>query len=432
MIVLLILILCFPLSAQALQPDDFARGFQLEINSTNTLQKLELPWEVYAASARADLGDLRIFNAKGEEIPLHLQRVAPELVSMDDVVLPMFRIGGFGKGKKEYDLRMQVRTSDQGAVLDTRIKQASGSSEQVMLLDASKNNRSMSALRFELTADIPMTTVTIQGSDDLFSWKYVGNGVLARMGDQSARIVQDRIGISEHPWHYYLITAQGDLAMLGKAFGVTAQGLGPEARRWAALSGKNVETNVVEYQIPRALPVDLLDLDGNQTVMLGVTVAVPAADKSWRALFSGSLYRIPQGDRMLSGLPVHFNIRSETFRITFHGIVAPLRVGWIAHELIFMPQGQGPFLLTAGKADVPVRPDVLGPMLDSPSLKDVHPGLVRIVHTQELPGAHSPEAPRDMKKYVLWIVLGVGVVLLGGMAWNLVRSLKPREEQDKS
>jgi len=431
MIVLLILILCFPLSALALQSDDFARGFQLEINSTNTLQKLELPWEVYAASARADLGDIRIFNAKGEEIPLHLQRVAPELVNMDDVVLPMFRIGGVGKGKKEYDLRMQVRTSDQGAVLDTRIKQASGSSEQVMLLDASKNNRSMSALRFELTADIPMTTVTIQGSDDLFSWNYVGNGVLARMGDQNARIVQDRIGITEHPWRYYLITAQGDLAMLGKAFGVPTQGLGPEARRWAALSGKNVETNVVEYQIPRALPADLLDLDGNQTVMLGVTVAVPAADKSWRALFSGSLYRIPQGDRMLSGLPVHINIRSETFRITFHGIVAPLRIGWIAHELIFMPQGPGPFLLTAGKADVPARPDVLGPMLDSLSQKDVRPGLVRIVHTQELPGAHPPEAPRDMKKYVLWIVLGVGVVLLGGMAWNLVRSLKLREEQDK-
>ncbi|MCK7468165.1 MAG: DUF3999 family protein [Desulfosudis oleivorans] len=49
-----------------LQPDDFAFGFAIEPVAGAPLQQVTLPAAVYQSATRADLGDLRVFNAAGE------------------------------------------------------------------------------------------------------------------------------------------------------------------------------------------------------------------------------------------------------------------------------------------------------------------------------------------------------------------------------
>ena len=50
-------------------PGDFAFGIPLETVATEALFDVEVPAAVYAGVVRADLGDLRVFNAAGEPVP---------------------------------------------------------------------------------------------------------------------------------------------------------------------------------------------------------------------------------------------------------------------------------------------------------------------------------------------------------------------------
>jgi len=62
-------LLLVPALAGAEQPRDFAYGIPLRTSGQDALQQLEVPRAVYEGVVRADLGDLRVFNAAGEVVP---------------------------------------------------------------------------------------------------------------------------------------------------------------------------------------------------------------------------------------------------------------------------------------------------------------------------------------------------------------------------
>jgi hypothetical protein len=55
-------------------PQDFAYGQSIITTEAATGYRVALPLEVYRTAVRADLGDLRIFNAGGEIVPYALRR----------------------------------------------------------------------------------------------------------------------------------------------------------------------------------------------------------------------------------------------------------------------------------------------------------------------------------------------------------------------
>lgn len=193
MIFIVLLAVLVPFSALASSPMDFARGYLLETQEEFALQRLELPFEVYNASVRADLGDLRVFNAEGAEVPMHLRRSEARPVAAHEVPLHLFRVSSRSEGGQDYDVRLQVRTSDHGAVLETRMTALAGGTDQALLLDASASTEALAALRFELgAASSAFIRVDVRGSDDLFpgagsaaacwpSWN-TGTGASCRTG----------------------------------------------------------------------------------------------------------------------------------------------------------------------------------------------------------------------------------------------------------
>jgi len=419
----MLLALVLPFSAHASGPMDFARGFALEAEPGFALQRLELPFEVYNASVRADLGDLRIFNAEGAEVPMHLRRMGPELAAAEDVPLPLFRVGTKREGAQDYDFRLHVRTSDQGTVLETRMIPHPADADHVLLLDASANTKELSALRFELgTSSSMLARVSVRGSDDLFSWHAAGGGVLARMEHHNGRILQDKINLSGKRWKYYLLVGQGDLGGLTHAVAETSRGDSGMTRRFAPLTGTLVKEGTYEYLLPPALPVDLLDMADVDNAVLGVNVLVPAGEE-WRSVGRGSLFRMTVEGQALAGPGLVLRGPYERFRITMEGAPVPLRVGWLAHELVFMPQGPGPFTLALGNPSIQLGPDMLAPMLRGQGMGDVRMGAARMGAQVALGGPDRLQPARNFTKIVLWAVLALGVVLLGSMAWHLVRTM---------
>lgn len=427
MIILVLLALLVPFSAHASTPMDFARGFSLEAEEGFALQRLELPFEVYNASVRADLGDLRAFNVEGAEVPVHLRRMGAEPEAAHEVPLPLFRVGTRKESGQDYDFRLHVRTSDQGTVLETRMIPLSASADQALLLDASANTVDLAALRFELAMPSSMfVRVVVRGSDDLASWQTAGNGVLARMEHQNGSILQDRITLSGKRWKYYLVTGQGDLSALSVAYAEKSREDSGMIRRFAPLSGTLVEEGTYEYALPPALPVDVLDMADVDNVVLSVNVLTPSGD-GWRSVEAGSLFRMTVEGQALAGPGLALHGPHERFRIRMQGAPVALRVGWTPHELVFMPQGSGPFTLALGNPSITRGPDMLAPMLQDKGIGAARLGKARIGAPVALGGADRLLPERNFTRIVLWAVLGLGVILLGAMAWQLVRTMEHKK-----
>jgi len=426
-IILVLLALLVPFSAHASTPMDFARGFNLEAEEGFALQRLELPFEVYNASVRADLGDLRVFNAEGAEVPVHLRRMGAEPATAHEVPLPLFRVGTRKESGQDYDFRLHVRTSDQGAVLETRMIPLSASADQALLLDASANTVDLAALRFELEAPSSVfVRIVVRGSDDLASWQTAGSGVLASMEHQNGSILQDRIALSGKRWKYYLVTGLGDLSALSVAYAEKSRGDSGMIRRFASLNGTLVEDGTYEYALPSALPVDVLDMADVDNAVLGVNVLTPSGD-GWRSVGAGSLFRMTVEGQALAGPGLALRGPHERFRIRMQGAPVPLRVGWTPHELVFMPQGSGPFTLALGNPSIPRGPDMLAPMLQDKGIGAARLGKARIGAPVTLGGEDRLLPERDFTRIVLWAVLGLGVILLGAMAWHLVRTMEHKK-----
>ena len=415
MILVLLLALLIPAPALALAPADFAGGFALEAGPGHPLQRLELPFEVYNASVRADLGDMRVFNAAGQEVPMHLRRLAPEPAPA--VSLPLFRLGPVG-GAGDVDFRLQVRTSERGAVVETLVRPSAGQNRMI-LLDATGAPPGLGALRFGLAGADTMLRVAVRGSDDLASWRDAGGGVLARMEHPGGRILQDRVEIAGRAWKYYLVSADRDLSGMESAMG--EPGAGPAERRFIPLAGTAVEPGTFEYALPAGLPVDLIDLGGDEDAVLGVEVRTPSGD-GWRSAGRGTLFRLTVDGQRLAGPGLALRGAPSRLRVVMQGGPAPLRAGWLPHELVFMAQGAGPYTLAVGNPQVQPGADLLAPMLTG-GQADAPLGRAVLGEWRSLGGEERLRPATDITRIALWAVLGLGVALLGAMAWHLGRGL---------
>lgn len=430
MIVCLMAVLLCCGTVHAAEPSDFYRGFALETESGFALQRLNLPFEVYNASARPDLGDMRVFNAEGGEVPLLVRGPRAATEEQQEIQLPVFPLRDVS-GASHTDIRMHVRTSDQGTVLEAVIGPDNATPGQAFLLDASQNTRPLASLRVVLgAATDDLVPVTVQGSNDLATWRPVGSGVLSDIRHQNGRVLQDSITLSGPMWKYYLLSGQGRFPVLETVFGVTRPGSSAPARTWTALRGISGPENTMEYSLPPALPVDMLDLDGNASVVLGVRVLMPVSKKAWTTVRSGVLFQLSADGRTVAGPPLLLPGPLPKFRITTQGAPMPLRVGWTAHELVFLPQGSPPFVLAVGNPAISQGPDLVSPLLRTQGMEKMEMGRTILGPSRPLGGEDRLTPPRNFKEMALWGMLALGVLMMGAMAWHLVRTLDRPENPD--
>ena len=127
-LVLLVLLglACPPLLAAAPavvepQPGDFFAGFQLQLEGEGPFYRLRIPEEVYAASRRADLSDIRVFNGKGETMAQALRRPTEASAPQGEPrAVPFFPLHREEGGQAGGGLAVAVVRDDSGAILTVR------------------------------------------------------------------------------------------------------------------------------------------------------------------------------------------------------------------------------------------------------------------------------------------------------------------------
>lgn len=437
---------------EAPKPQDFAYGIALHIDGQDALYQASLPLAVYRGTTRSDLGDLRVFNAQGEVVPHALRQLVSSSTSHPaHMSLPFFPLQGAPQSDLD-ELSIQIQKNPAGTLVN--IGSASKTSPQAQLigylLDASALKQSLQALELEwvTSAENFVGKLQVESSDDLKSWQIiVQDAPLASLQFGGHSLLQKRIELPAARAKYLRLSWPATQAPL-QLTSISAELAGTRVetpQTWLSVSAGVVADKPGEYQFDLAahLPVQRIrfELPQMNTLIQAQIFSRPRADAPWQPISNELLYKLRSAGQDLKNPDLVVETNSDRYwllRVAQKGGglgqgKPVLHAGWRAHQLLFVTRGTPPFQLAYGSSAVKpaeFQMETLLPTGNDPSLLKIKPA------SMDQPIALGGESrtrvappPLPWKKWILWGVLALSVLLLGGMAYRLVKQL---ENHDKN
>ncbi len=443
-----LLAICSAACADVLTPADFAEGLDVLPVGDAPVQRIELPMAVYAGTVRGDLGDLRIFDSAGTQMPYSIvERSALDVAENGFEPLAIFPLPAAALA----GAALNVRVDASGAVVSVQGREPGrAAGVQAYLVDVPKRAGSaqvqlpLRELRLKLagTADI-VGTVQIEHSNDLLQFSpLVSAAPVTRLLHAGRSLEQLRIDLPEHAARYLRLTLMsqgGDLTLSGVEGRRAAAAVpAPRATRFAA--GASVD-NGLQFDLGARLPlvgiaVDLVDDNSFLEARLRCAdaAAAPVADtaRSWRELGVARLYRLRRGSVVRRSPALRFgtaNCRHVRLEAMQKALPLPasarLQALWMPAELWFVRRGNAAHVLAFGSSLVVSAPAPLADLMREMQVAGVNAAVptAQVGRAVALGGAQrrTAAAPTDWRTLLLWGVLVVGVVLVAGLAIRVLR-----------
>ena len=449
--------------AAAERPADFAYGLPLTTDEHAAFHEVVVPPEVYAGVTRADLGDLRVFNGAGEAVPFAWRRVEGAVQVAAPITLPLFPLIA-GDGSSVDDFALRVRQTTAGTTIDIAPNNETqrGTPRIVVgyLLDVSAVKRGLRAIAFDWP--VPPNgfagRARVEASDDLASWRVLVNDApLVSLDANGQQLRQQRIELPGQRAKYLRLswlTAPATAPRLTAARGEPLALAAAAPRAWLtreATTGPQAGEYLFDFG--GAFPADRarVELPQLNTVVQVELLTRDDGEQPWRPVVRGVQYRLRQDDGEIASPALSLPVSASRYWLLkvdargggLGGSAPQLTVGWIPPRLVFATRGAGPFMLAYGNRDAAPTAyamDTLIPADDSDptgstlATRTAVPSAVRIAPavTGErvmLGGEGRRVQVADWKRFSLWGVLFAGVLVLGAMAWRLVRELRRDQAQ---
>jgi len=421
-----------------LRPSDFAYGIPVQTSGAGPLFEVALPRAVYETVTRADLGDLRVFDARGEVVPSALRPSGAAKVAAEWTRLALFPV--HGRQRNPDELALRIRKNKSGSIISVQAGPGAGSGAPVAfyLADASADDRPIRAL--ELNWKDPSAAgfsggLRVEASDDLRQWRILVNDApLARLHYQGQLLERRRIEFGPVRAKYLrLVWLAPERAVMVNEIRAErlAEALPP--REWIPLApaGRGEKPGEFLYVLNGRMPVDRVRVHLPQVNALANAELYSRAGRtdSWRLRASGLVYRLNRNGHELTGPGLPFSpdangdrewqLRLAAQEAGSSSEVPTLEVGWIPQQLLFAGRGAGTFLLAYGSAGMSPGEDSSEKLLQEYRGRDARE-FTPLPATLGAPLAlggderlRVPFAARPWRKWLLWCAIALGVFGLG-------------------
>jgi hypothetical protein len=422
--------------------------------------RVRIPRALYAGSERADHADLRVYNAAGEPVPFAYVH-APQAAREDGqpVFVPIF------------PLRVAPDTRDFGA-LDLALDQtASGTRLRITtpagvdaggpvlagyLVDAGGHTWTGLQLGTDYKGGDINTRVHVEASDDLRAWRVIASDVpILRLVHDGKRLSRTEIAFAPLRARYLRLgwdRREAGVQLTWMLAVPQARWIEP-ARESLAVQGQAVadEPGTIDYDLGGAFPVDRVNVDfGDANTVAQLAISVRNSPReAWRRVSEGTFYHLVQANGNVGNLPLPMGpVAARYWRV--HGDPASgglgvkppaLVVGWLPADIAFVARGAAPYTLAWGNGaseSTALPLATLFPAAARPpdqSLGDAVAALPLVstgASAQGALGTRWRSTPQRRQQVLLWAVLVVAALLLGGMGLSLARQMQRVPTQARS
>ncbi|WP_223788742.1 DUF3999 family protein [Marinicella meishanensis] len=417
--------------------------------------RLSIPAAVYLHAHNADLRDVRILNAAGDEVPIRITMDEDQWrQTWSAVTLPLFNL----QTTKDFPINsQQVKTTwtgDQQSITVTTneaVKRFLQSQEQTsrnqVLLDATVLSH-QSAVALELdwtfaTAGNRVFYVDLLGSTDLADWQVVlPRHKLVEVNTGQRVVYENRLNLPQRTHRYYQLRFHGPVVpVVNRVTAVTVQQHVDRPLRWLPIDrfealDPALHGHVLQWDTGGHYPVEAVKLSFDyQNLMADVQLQSRPNDQApWRVVAQSGIYEVGSGelsmfnDRLAVPTNHHRHWRLRTESTINSQWVDGIEMAWRAHLLQFLAQGAGPYTLVFGDEQVNAWPDNAWYQALDP---DLQTGLF-VDAVQVGPMTTTPEPVIEpetsvqedpISRWVFWGLLTLVLMILLLMAVRLLREV---------
>ena len=415
--------------------------------------RVQLPAAVYAGAGRRDLGDLRILNARGEAVPYaFLPRDPASPAPMLAAPAKLFPL--YGREAQGIEgVKLDVVRGKTGTVirLAEGLKTSRAGRKLLgYLVEVGKDEKPIEALEFEWrTATGFSGTAKVEGSDDLSRWyTLVDDAPILALEHAGERLARRRAELRGRKAQYLRISfarVPEDFELRGVRLERQGERAEPE-RDWRRLAAvEAAKAGEYRFDAGARFPVDRvrLHLPQQNTVARVQLFTRDSDEQPWRGLAAATVYRLQRDGATVTSPDLQVPPSADRqwlVRVDPRGGGlgaggVALELGWIPHELVFAARGEAPFILAFG--DGRARPEALPVASVVPGYKKDGELAARRASIGEVTLARASKGflsdpaawiraafeSGDARTWLLWLVLGAGVLAVAWMALRLLRDL---------
>ncbi len=427
------LLLLAPAGAMA-APADFAVRLPVTAAPGAGVQRLQVPASALAAARDADLADLRIFDSRGQALPM-ARLVMPGASVRGEVPLAALPILGRPGALRVTGMALTI--DDRAG---TRVARIDGTAlpAATMVLGNLFDTRGVTlpAAALRLDAEVPVgqpVLLILETSIDLKRWEPLTEAMAYRATAAAALAPIDLAG-ADLEKRYLRLRWRTESPLIGP---VTVRGATLFTRAAAAPAALHRIT-VTDFEtrgahellltVPFATPLAAIDI-----VPAGVGMLAPVtiygrdnSEAAWTRLAAATVFRLAEGGAirqspavpLAPGPTAQLRIVADA-RTT--GFTAPPALALLVAPqwLAFVASGAPPYQLVVGKPDTPATwlppasllPD--GRQAQSLPLATVAGGVAPVAV------AATPEGRWPARRLWLWAILGLGTAALAAMVLRL-------------
>jgi len=455
-----LLLLTPPVAVASLQPSDFAYGMPLALEGKGAVYRLVIPREIYESVKREDLADIRIFNDSQISVPHVLRRPkAGNEIPEELFKLPFFPLYRKDGSKESEEMMVRIERDADGTIIEIDTAGADSGPKRWLsayIIDASQYKKEIHALEVTwLTAnDSFVSDVTVETSNDLSRWtSLVSRAALVRMQFEGHKIHQNRILLPARRDRYLKLSwpAGRGGSEIKKILAIRKTGATEMPYSWADFKGKpgpvedEKRISAYEYDAAAHFPADRIRLQfAEKNVLLKAAVfSRPHLDSEWQHRRKRIFYDLTFEEASLVqdtvSIPLtsdrYWRVEIETTTVGGSGATPSLELGWLPHELLFVAQGEAPFMLAYGSARLgDETANSIPSGLLAQVMGDKQEKLTREATPQSKIILGGPDQlvpkppPLPWRKWLLWGVLVAGVGVIAKMALSLGKGLKKEAE----
>ncbi|MCL2715892.1 MAG: DUF3999 domain-containing protein [Alphaproteobacteria bacterium] len=425
------------LSTDATGEPQLTHQFALEVARPAAYYTLAVPAEVYAASQRDDLGDIRVLNGAGERVPYSLEAPRESERPADQRTVKWFPVNT----RAIPDAPLDLTLAPDGSLRPSAGRTPPGArGHDTDIVDTGASPAALAALVVHLDG-IFQGHVRVDASDDLRNWRFVTNASLLNLILAGETLSQERIPLGQLHARYLRLTWRDGVPAIASMVAEEATALPfstQPPRQW-----RDIETRAGKapgeyfFTTDAAYPIDLLRLELPQpnTVARLMVSSRHDAQEPWLRRAQTVVYRLQskaiadrEAEQISPPLPIERSTDRE-WRIDVDmrggGLGAgalKATAGWYPKMLTFVARGTAPFTLAVGNSSIgsnAVSRSEL--MIDADSnLAEARVGaLLRAAAPQSL--TEPPPDSDSRRRSILWVALTLAVGVLGLMAWILAR-----------
>lgn len=421
--------------------DEFAYEAPITLNGSASVYRAPLTASVYRNVTRADLGDIRVFNAAGEILP-HGVTLAVAEAAKRTAALPLFPLA-VDPDRSRDDVSLQVEVQKDGSIVKIKGAQPSLPGRRIYLLDASRVDEPLTALTIRwrvVHADGGLHRIQIDASDDLKSWRSLTQGILARLEHDGQVLERNRVELPRQRSKYLRIVPAdpaSSFSLTGVDGEFSAQTDAP--RNWLTLAPQApAKSEEQRYILDGKMPVDRARVVLAPNSVARVLIMYRAKDgDSWLYAGQKTVYRLETSGTALRDDEIRFGraivARQWMVKQTAKsggGLsqITALALGWVPHNLVFVARGDPPFRLAYGRSGLPpvdYGVDELLRQSKRDGQRRVDVGEATLGSPIEILGARALRGgwTAGWKSYLLWTVLVLGVGVLALLAVRVGRQI---------